>query len=186
VTRKDQSAARVLFLAETKEVRGKTNLGFDLLLAITEVVVGDDGDDYTTFVPASQFESLAVIVKFALLFPARAVATLTLAGVLPARQAQLFLGVFREVWRQDDAAGVAGPVFRIKPGIIFRKVGVAGISEDTFNKIKVADQAARRQESDFHRFFGREPRHLRTNDRPKQERHEALRILFLRRSKRKT
>ena len=150
VARENKGAAGVLFLAKSKQVGRIAYLGFDLFLAVPEVVVGDDGDDYTALVTAGQFESQAVILEFALLFPAGTIAALTLAGVLPARQTQLFLCKLREVGRQDYAASVAGPVFRIQSGIILRKEGVAGISENTFDKIEVADEAARRQESDLH------------------------------------
>ena len=169
----------MLFFAKAKQVGGVADLGFDLLLAVAEIVVGDDGDDNPAFVTAGQFESQAVIVEFALLFPAHAVAALTLGGVLPDAAAQLFLGELRQVRRQDDAASVAGPVFRIQSGIIFRKKRVAGVSEDAFDKIEVADEAARRQESDLHRFFRGESRHFRTNDRPQQQRHETLCLFFL-------
>src|SRR5271165_3695899 len=166
LARENEGTAGVLFLAKAKQVSREAYLSSDLLLAVAEIVVGNDGDDDPAFVTAGQFESQAVIVEFALLFPTCAVAALTLGGILPRRESQLFLGKPRQVRRQDYAAGVASPVFWIQSGIIFREKRVAGVSEDTFNKVEVADKAAGRQESDLHRFFRGESRHCRTNDRP--------------------
>src|SRR5271165_1821053 len=166
LARENKGTASVLFLAKAKQVSRKAYLSFDLLLTVAEIVVCNDGDDDPAFVTEGQFESQAVIVEFALLFPTCVVAALTLGGLFPARESQLFLGKLRQVRRQDYAAGVASPVFWIQSGIIFRKKRVAGVSEDTFHKIEVADEAAGRQESDLHRFFRGESRHFRTNDRP--------------------
>src|SRR5271166_5719407 len=166
LARENKGTSGVLFLTKAKQVSREAYLSFDLLLAIAEIVVGDHGDDNPAFVTEGQFESHAVIVEFALLFPTCMVAALTLGGLLPRRESQLFFGKLRQVRRQDDATGVAGPVFWIQSGIIFREKRVAGVSEDTFNKIEVANEAAGRQESNLHRFFRGESRHFRTNDRP--------------------
>ncbi len=37
-------AAGVLLLAQPEQIGGETDLGFDLLLAIAVIIVGDDGD----------------------------------------------------------------------------------------------------------------------------------------------
>src|SRR5690348_16420934 len=162
MARENKGTAGMLFLTKSKQVGGIAYLGFDLFLAVPEIIIGDGGNDDPAFVAKGQFKSHAIVVKLALLFPARTIAPLPLAGFLPARQTQLFLRKLREVGRQDYAAGVASPVFRIQSGVIFRKEVIAGVAKNAFDKIEVADEAARRQASDLHRFFGREPWHCRT------------------------
>ena len=114
----------MLFLAESKEVGGETDLGFDLLLAITEVIVGDDRDNHSAFIAASHLESDPVIVELLLVVPAHAVAPLALGGDIPVWQTKLFLGDLDQVRRENDAAGVPGPVLGVQPGIVLRQKGL--------------------------------------------------------------
>ena len=69
----------MFLFAEAVQIRRVTDLGFDFLLAIAVVIVGDDGHDHAAFVAAGQLESLAVVVEFPLVLPARAIAALALA-----------------------------------------------------------------------------------------------------------
>ena len=100
----------MLFLRKSKKVRRIADLGFDLFLAITEIVIGDDRDNHSAFIAACHFESHAIVVKFLLVFPAHPVAALAFGGDLQVWQTQLSLCDFGEVRREDDATGVASPV----------------------------------------------------------------------------
>ena len=115
VAGKHQRAARVLLLAEAVKIGRVADLRLDLLLAIAEVVVGDDGDDDAGLVAAGELERLAVVVEFPLVLPAHAVAALAFGGLVPVRQAHGFLGHLDQMRRENHAAGVAGPMFR-RPG----------------------------------------------------------------------
>ena len=82
----------MLLLEAARKVGGERDLGLDLLLAVAEVVVGDQGDHHTRGGTAGQLERTAVVVKLVWLSPGHPVAALALGGGLPGRQAQLFLG----------------------------------------------------------------------------------------------
>ena len=56
-----QRPAGVLLLHAAEEVGRVPDLGLDLLLAVAEVVVGDDGDDDAALVAGHQLEGLAVV-----------------------------------------------------------------------------------------------------------------------------
>ena len=56
--------------------------------------------------------------------------------------------------REDDAAGVAGPMLDIEAGVVLGQIRIAGVAEDGFDEVEVADQIARREEADLHRFLG--------------------------------
>ena len=81
VAGEDQRAAGVLLLGVAEQVRRVADLGLDLLLAVAEVVVGDDGDDHATSVAGADLEGLAVVVALVLLLPAHPVALLPVGGL---------------------------------------------------------------------------------------------------------
>ena len=104
-----EGAAGVFFLGDAEEVSGEGDLGFNLFLAVAEVVVGNDGDDDAGGVAGGDFEGDAVVVGLFGGFPAHAVAALAGGGVGVGGQAEFFFGNAVEVGGEDDAAGVAGP-----------------------------------------------------------------------------
>ena len=64
--------AGVLLLGQPEEVRGVGDLGLDLLLAVAEVVVGDNREDDSGFVTGAQLERLALVVELWPVHPAGA------------------------------------------------------------------------------------------------------------------
>src|SRR3982751_6665315 len=84
---KYQCATSVLLFTQAKEIRRITELGLHLFLAVAEIVVGNDCDDDSGFVAASEFECLAVVVELPFVLPTRAVAALAFGGLIPMRQA---------------------------------------------------------------------------------------------------
>ena len=56
--------------------------------------------------------------------------------------------------RQNDAAGVAGPVHHVERGIVLGKIGIAAVAEDALHEIQIAHQAGGREEPDLHRSCG--------------------------------
>src|ERR1035437_10049355 len=80
-TGENQRASRVLLLAEAIKVGGETDLGFDLLLAVAEIVIGDEGDNEAGLVAAGQFEGSAVVVEFGRVAPAHLVTALAFVGL---------------------------------------------------------------------------------------------------------
>ncbi len=75
---------------------------------------------------------------------------------------------------------MAGPMFGIKRGIIFRQQRIAAVVENGFDEIQVADEIARHEAADLHGFFGNESGHGGTNQRAQQQRDETFRRLRLR------
>src|SRR5688572_19459021 len=73
VGRERDRAARVLLFGLTMEIRGKADLGFDLLLAVAEVRVGDQRRNHATIVATRDLERATVVVALVLLVPAHAV-----------------------------------------------------------------------------------------------------------------
>src|SRR5580693_9083252 len=143
----------MFFLTESKEVSRETDLGLDLLLTITKVVVGNDRDNDSAFISAGHLESHSVIVALSLVAPAHAVATLPSGGDIQVRQTKLFLSDLGEMRRKNDAAGVPGPVLGVQSRIVLRQKGVACVSKNAFNEIEIANQTARCQKPDLHRFL---------------------------------
>ena len=173
VARVCDGAAGVLLLHAAEEVGRVPDLGLDLLLAVAEVVVRDDGDDDAALVASHALEGLAVVVELVLALPALAVAALTLGGLLPGGQAQLLLGQGGQVRGEDDAAGVAGPGLRGQGGVVLRQVGVAAVAEDALDEVQVGDQAAGGDEADLHGALGGEAGDLGHDDGAQQQGHEA-------------
>ena len=83
--------------------------------------------------------------------------------------------------REDDAAGVAGPMLHVERGIIFRQERITAIAENAFHKIQVAHQIARHEETDLHRLLRRETGNFRADQRPQEQRDKTFRRLRLRR-----
>ena len=105
----NERAAGVFLLDQPKEVCGKAQLGLHLFLAVTEIIVGDDGYNHAVFVARGELEGVAVVVKFILFFPAHAVAALAFRGLVIVRQAGGLFRHLHQMRREDDATGVAGP-----------------------------------------------------------------------------
>ena len=181
VARKDQRAARVFLLAQTEQIGRVTDLRLDLFLAVTEIIVGDDGDDDAGFVAAGQLERAAVVVQFVLFFPAHAVAALAWRGLVEVREADGFFRGLDQMRREDDAAGVAGPMLRVERGVIFRQQRITAVAENAFHEIQVAHQVARHEEADLHRLLRRETGNFRADQRTQEQRDETFRRLRLRR-----
>jgi hypothetical protein len=68
------------------------------------------------------------------------------------RQADGFFRGLDEMRREDDAAGVAGPMFGVERGIIFRQQRIAAVAKNAFDKIQIAHEISRNKKTDFHRF----------------------------------
>ncbi len=83
-----QGATGVLLLRVAEQVRGVGDLGLDLLLAVAEVGVGDDGDDHAARVAGADLERPPAVVQLVLGLPAHAVALLALGGLAEVRQAR--------------------------------------------------------------------------------------------------
>jgi hypothetical protein len=139
VTGENQRASRVFFLAEAIKVGGETDLGFDLLLAVAEIVVRDERDDHTGLVTTSQLEGPAVVIKFGRVAPAHLVTALAVVGEIPVGQAGGLLGHRYQMGSEDDAARMAGPMVHVQSGVILREAGVAGVAENAFDEVQVAD-----------------------------------------------
>ena len=179
VAREGDGAAGVLLLDAAEEVGRVPDLGLDLLLAVAEVVVRDDGDDDAALVAGDQLEGLAVVVALVGVFPAHAVTALALGGLVPGRQAKLLLGQGGQVGSEDDAAGVPGPALRRQRGVVLRQEGIAGVAEDALDEVEVGHQATRGDEPDLHPTLGREAGDLGHDDGPQQQRDETAGGLVL-------
>ena len=55
--------------------------------------------------------------------------------------------------REDDAAGMSRPMQNVERRIVLGQIGIAAIAENRFHKIEIADEAARREEANLHRFI---------------------------------
>ena len=180
VARKHQRAAGVLLLGVAEQVCGVADLRLHFLFAIAVIVVGDDRDDDTVFVAARQLERVATVVDFVLGLPAHPVAALAFCGLVPMRQADRFFRGLDQVRREDDAAGVAAPMFRIQRRIVLRQQRITRVSKNAFDEIQVAHQISGNEETDFHRLFRCEPGHGGADQRTQQHRHKTICRLGLR------
>ena len=93
------------------------------------------------------------------------------------REAEFPLGQAIQMRREDDAAGMTGPVFRIERGIIFRQVRIACVAKDAFDEVEICHQRTRNEKTRFHRALGSRVRHGRTNERTYIKRNKAFRRL---------
>ena len=66
----------MLLLSLSVDVGGVAQLGLDLLLAVAEVVVGDDGDNDTTGVARCDLEGRAAVVEVVILLVVKTVGQL--------------------------------------------------------------------------------------------------------------
>ncbi len=90
-------------------------------------------------------------------------------------QAECFFGELREMRREDDAAGVAGPVLDIEAGVIFGQEGIAGVAEDGFDEIEIGDESTRGRRSGLPWFCGADAGDFRADERAQQQRDERAR-----------
>ena len=56
ITWKDQRSACMFLFRETEEIRGKTNLGFDLFFAVAEIIIGDERNNHTAGIARRKLE----------------------------------------------------------------------------------------------------------------------------------
>ena len=175
VTGKDQRSAGVLFLDQAEKVGGEADLGFDLLLAVAEVVVRNEGHDDTGSISCGQLEGVPVVVELPGIGPAHAVPTLALGGLVPMRKPHFLLGEPIEVRSQDDASGVPTPMFGIEGSVILREQRIAGVAEDALDEVEVGHQRSRHEEANLHALAGHHAGNLRADDRADQQRDHASR-----------
>ena len=163
----------MLFLGQTEQVGRVADLGLDLFLAITEVVVGNQRHDHPALVACADLEGVAVVVQLRVALVAHPVAALAGSRIVPVREAQQMLGHVREVRREDHTAGMAGPAVRVQRRIVFRQVGITAVSEDVLDEIQVRNQASRNEEADLHALFAHEAGNRRHNQRAQQQGDET-------------
>ena len=175
VAREDERAAGVLFLGETVEIGRVADLRLHFLLAVAEVVVGDQRDDHTARVAGAELEGVAAVVELALALVAHAVAALPLGRGIPLRESEQMLGHADEMRREDHAAGVAGPTVRVERGVVFGQVRVAAVAEDRFDEIEIGNQRTGDEEARFHTLFRNEAGHTRHDQRPQLQRNVTRR-----------
>ena len=154
-----ERSARVFLLRQAVEIGAVADLGLHFLLAVPEVVVGDQGDDHTLGTARGELEGAAVIVEL----------VLAIVG-----QADVLLPHPSEVRREDHAAAVPGPAVHVESGVVRGQVRVAGVAEDAFHEIEVAHQPAGGEEPDLEPLLGRHLRHRGTDQRPEQQAHHRL------------
>src|SRR5699024_10395917 len=82
----------VLLLHHAEEVRGVADLRLDLLLAVAEVVVGDDRHDDATLVAGAKLEGGTAVVTLVLRAPALSVAPLAVGGLVDMGETEFLLG----------------------------------------------------------------------------------------------
>ena len=149
----------MLFLRATKEIGGHGDLGLHFLLAVAEVVVGDDRHHHAALVAGADLERLAPVVNLGRVAPAHAVAHLALRGVVAVREAERLLGCGGQVWGEDDQTRVPGPAQRVERRVVLGELGIAGIAEDAFDKVEIGDHRAGHDEPRFHAAFAGMARH---------------------------
>jgi len=164
VARESKGTTAVLFLSITVEVSSKADVRLDLLLAIAEVVISDDGKDHTLLGTQAHLEGLAIVVALILGLPAHALSTLLLGGFIPLGKAKRLLGDLVEMRSHDDETSVAGPVHGVKSSIILRKEWITSIAEHGLDEVEAADEAARSKAKDLHSLNRAHAGNLRHND----------------------
>ena len=184
VARKNERAARVLFLGVAKKICRVADLRLHFLFAIAVIIIRDDGDDDAVFIAAGELERVAAIVDFVFGLPAHSVAALAVGRLVEGREADGFFRRLDKVRRENHAARVAAPVFHVERGIIFRQQRVARVAKNIFDEIQIAHQISGNEEAHLHRFLLGETGNRRANDGPQQQRDETFRRLRLRRGER--
>ncbi|MFT3915818.1 MAG: hypothetical protein QM704_17410 [Anaeromyxobacteraceae bacterium] len=162
-------AARVLLLAPAPQVGRVGELGLHLLLAVAEVVVGDDRDDHAAGVAGGDLERAAAVVEVALPAPAHPVPALPPGRLALVGQPEVPRAEPHEVGREDHAAGVAAPAGDVERGVVLGEERVARVAEDGLDEVEVRHQAAGGEEAHLHRARGRAVGG-RADDRPQEER----------------
>jgi len=113
-----QGAARMFLFSQTEKVGGIADLGLDLFLAVSEVIVGQNGDDYAPLVASGDLERRAIVIQFFFIDPAHAISLLARRCGVPVGQPQFLLSESGQVRCQNHTAGVPGPVSRVQPDIV--------------------------------------------------------------------
>ena len=147
VSGKADGAASVFLLHKSQQVGGIADLGFDLLLAVPEVVVGDHGDNHPAFVAGAHLERASAVVELFRLLPAHAVAALPRRCIVVVGKSELPFGQFRQVRRQDHRARVACPPPGFQGGVVVRQVGVTTVTKDGLHEVEVCHQRSRSKET---------------------------------------
>ena len=75
---------------------------------------------------------------------------------------------------EHHAAGVPAPVFHVQRRIVLRQEGIAAVTEDALDKIKVAHQIAGREEADLHALLRRHAGNGGADQRAHQQRDEHV------------
>src|SRR6516164_2361231 len=114
----------MFLLAGAVQIGSEADLGLDLFLAIAVIVVRDDGDHYAAFIAASHLEGPAGVIRLVFAGPAHAVALLPFASFGYMRKSNGGFANPHQVRRQQDTTRVSGPVQRVEPGVILRKVWI--------------------------------------------------------------
>ena len=140
----------VFLFSVAQQVGGIADLGFDLLLAVAVVVVGDQRDNHAVGIPAGDLECGAVVVEFVLGLPTHAVLLLTIGGIRDVGQAEVFLFKLSELGCKNDTSGVAGPMFGIETGVVFGKIRVATVAKDAFDEVEVGNEVSGGKKPDLH------------------------------------
>jgi hypothetical protein len=155
----------VFFFDPAHQVGGVAELRLNLFLAVTVVVIRDQGDDDAGSVAARQFERHAVVVLFVRVAITHRIGSLARRRGVVMRQAEFLFGQVDQVRSQDDAAGVAAPVINVQARVIFRYQRVARVAENRLDKVEIADQRSGGEKTDLHRFFMTVIGHVRPDDR---------------------
>ena len=154
-----QRAARVLLLGQPEQVGAVADLGLDLLLAVAEVVVGEDRDHHAVDAARGDLEGPAVVVQLVLVRPAHA------RRALAPRWPRLTCGRPRSFLRRRVRCGarMTQPLWPVQwstssAGVVLGQVGIAGVAEDALDEVEVGDQAAGHEEAHLHALLRRAPR----------------------------
>jgi len=169
IAREGKGTTTVLLLSVTVQVGSKAEVRLDLLLAVTKVVISDDGKDDTLLGTKAHLEGLAVVIALILGLPAHALSTLLLGGLVPLGETKRLLGDLVEVRSHDDETSVAGPVKRIKGGIVLRKEWITSIAKDGLEEVEAADKTAGSKAEDLHGLNRADSGNLRNHDRAEKK-----------------
>lgn len=152
-----------LFFRQSCNIGGQSNLGLHFLFAVSEIVIGKNGDHDSTLIAACNFEWLATIVKLVRIGPAHASGLLVVGGIGNVWKTQVFLQALTKVGRQDDASSSTSPVGRIESSVVFGERGISSVSKNGFDEIKVGNASSWNKESDFQSLFGTDAGHFGTS-----------------------
>ena len=177
ITREGQGTASVFLLGLADEVGAEANLRLHLFLAVTVIIVGNQGHHHAIGIATGDLEGLTFVVALVFVLPAHAIANLARCGGAAVGQTEVLFAARGQVRSQDQTARSAGPMVRIQGGIIVGQVGIAGVTENRFDEVEIADQGAGGEQADFHRLLGRGARaggNRRPHQGTNQQRHKAV------------